>query len=49
MRMPQLPLDPEEWPGTPEHDELMQERRLRRQAAQWAAYEDDHDRRYLRH
>ena len=47
--MADLPIDPAEMPGTPEYEELQDERRARIRRAQWAAYEAEHDRYFCRH
>ena len=49
IRMADLPIDPAEMPGTTEYEELQDERRARIRRAQWAAYEDEHDRHFCRH
>jgi len=47
--MADLPIEPAEYPGTPEYEELQDERKARIRRAQWAAYEDEHDRYFCRH
>ena len=49
IRMADLPIEPAEMPGTPEYEELQDERRARIQRALWDAYEDEHDRYFCRH
>ena len=49
IRMADLPIDPAEYPGTPEYDEMQDERKRRRLRALWDAYEAEHDRYFCRH
>ena len=43
-----LPIDPEDWPGTPEYEELQERRRMRIQAIRMDMLDDDNQRFYLR-
>ena len=47
--MANLPIDPAEYPGTPEYEEIYQERHRRALQRRLEAAQDEHDRRYLRH
>ena len=47
--MRELPLEPSEYPGTPEYEELREERKRRALQRRWYAVEDDLDRLHCYH
>jgi hypothetical protein len=47
--MADLPIEPAECPGTEEYEEIYKQRKRRQELALWHQYEDDLERRYLRH
>lgn len=47
--MPDLPIDPSEYPGTPEYQEIQEQRKLRRDLALLYQHEEDKARRFCRH
>lgn len=47
--MADLPIDPEDYPGTPEYQENQEDLKNRRNRALFLQYEEDQARRYCRH
>lgn len=47
--MTDLPLDPSEWPGTPEHTEFYEDRKRRALQRRLNTLDDDYERNHLRH
>lgn len=49
LPMADLPIDPEDYPGTPEYQENQEDLKNRRNRALFLQYEEDQARRYCRH